>query len=403
MDKNIILVFNRMSPEYTPIEDMLGNKASDAVVLCPEEHKTKYKKVKQTIGFENYIYNDEVEKTANDIAKKHKITAVIATSEFDLVRSGKIRDLLGIDGQTELSAKAYRDKFLMKQLIRKAGIDTASFLSLKDNFDISYSSNLLKFTFVIKPRKGVGSRGVEIIKNEKELLNWVNSNSNHSDMMVEEYMDCPMFHVDGLFANDKIYGLTVSKYLGSCLGVKSGKSLGSIQYRESTVLFQKIEAATNKILRALPTPSVTPFHLEVFVDSNNTVFFSEIASRVAGGNIDQIVKLKNNLDLTETWVKYQLNKDLDNLSKINISDDVFGLIIFPPKMGILKRIATKCDLPYIVKYIVKNQVGDSFHNIESSVDCIAYAIIKGVDELDLENKLTSLNHWFYQNLEILEK
>lgn len=396
--ESVMLIFDRMWVEDATIDGFLGDKAANAIVLCPQEYQTRCGKVKQVIGFDNYLFNDDVEKKALDIGEKYNVTTVIATHEFDLVRAGRVRDALGVDGQTELSATAYRDKLQMKNYIRKAGLKTASFFPLSNNFPISYASKLLKAPLVIKPRWGAGSKDVKIIRNDDDLFTWDEQNESFSNFMTEEYMDHHMYHVDGLKVADQIFGLTVSKYVGSCLDVKSGHSLGSIQLRSDSQLFQKAKDHIMQVISALPSPAVTPFHLEIFINSDEDIIFSEIASRVAGGNIDQIVKLKNNIDLINTWIRYQFNKDLSDLSEIKESKDVFGLIIFPPRMGKLKKIATECNHPNIVKYVVKNKVGDDFNLIRSSADCIAYAIFKGKDENELENTLQDINKWFYDNL-----
>ncbi|MFH1223773.1 MAG: ATP-grasp domain-containing protein [Pseudomonadota bacterium] len=398
--ENVILVFDRMWVEDQAIDTFLGDQAINAIVLCPDEYKQRCGKVKRVIGFENYLYNENVALAAIDIGREYNVTEVIGTHEFDLIRAGRVRDELGVQGQTKISATAYRDKLVMKQCIRKAELKTACFLPLCDNTDLSHAAALLTLPIVVKPRDGAGSKAVEILRSKDDVSGWSSRNASHLNMMIEEYLNYPMYHIDGLKAGDQILGLTVSKYIGTCLDVKSGNSLGSIQLKDDSVLFQKAKDHASKTINALPGPDVMPFHLEIFVDQNENIIFSEIASRVAGGNIDQIVKLKHNIDLLDVWIKYQLNKDLRDLSNVRSSKEVFGLIIFPPKMGQLQKIPTECNHHDVIKYVVKNKVGDDFSLIRSSADCIAYAIFKGRDEHELESTLKDINKWFYQNLVI---
>jgi ATP-grasp domain len=394
-----ILVFQRAAPDYTPLEDYLGNSAPQAVVLCPAEHAPKYVSPREVIGFENYPYSPQVEETAVRLCDRYRFRAVIAISEFDLERAGRLRDLLHLEGQNEKSATAFRDKYVMKRILSEAGVRCARFMEFDQEAPMRHVVAALGFPLVIKPRNSVGSRGVEIIHNADELERWATRSSDRSNLMAEEYVDLPMYHVDGLFHRGDVIALSASRYIGTCLDFRKGWPLGGIQIKSNTPLFDRIERHTRHVLKVLPTPDFTPFHLEIFVDGANgkdpTILFSEIASRVGGGNVEDTMELKHGIVFSRAWIRHQLDGDVAELRDCKTVDSLFGWILFTLIPGTVKHIPEGCNHPNVLKYKAKKKKGDVIDNAHSSVDCMAFAVISGDTEQELAKTFEEVTSWFY--------
>ena len=92
-------------------------------------------------SFENYVDNVDVEIKAIQLSKKYNITNILSISEFDVVRSAKLREILHCPGQSLISAEAYRDKLLMKQLLHGSSVNIPKFEKsfLKHKLKILYN------------------------------------------------------------------------------------------------------------------------------------------------------------------------------------------------------------------------------------------------------------------------
>jgi biotin carboxylase len=57
---------------------------------------------------------------------------ILTTAEVDVIRAAELREELGIPGQRRESARAYRDKYVMKSIVAEAGIRTAAMGLVED-------------------------------------------------------------------------------------------------------------------------------------------------------------------------------------------------------------------------------------------------------------------------------
>lgn len=399
----VILVLHRQSPLIVPIEDYLGKDANRAIVLCPNEYVGIYRKSQKVVGFDDYPNNESVEKAGQDILRQYRVKTVIATGEFDIERAGRLRALASLPGQTAQSAEAFRDKLIMKQYASRNGIQCAKYMPLEKAQDLDVAKNTFGYPFVIKPRAGAASVGVEIIRNETQLNDWITQAKELKGYMAEEYISDPMYHVDGFYVRDTIFAFTVSKYLGTCLDYREHLPIASIQINNDSDLHRAMREFTNDVLAAFPTPTATPFHLEVFVDERypNKILFSEIASRVGGGKIEVATFFRHNIYLSKPWIQFQLDGNLSSLDDCKTNENLFGWVLFPPIPGLVEQIPTACENEHVVMYEATISVGNSIPSEHpSNGQHMAYAVILGAAESDLQEACRAVTKWFYNNLKI---
>ena len=80
---------------------------------------------------------------------------VVVLSENDLIRGARIRKLLGIQtGQTVENALRYRDKVLMKDILREGWVAVPECSPVESAADLITFTRLHGFPVVVKPRLG---------------------------------------------------------------------------------------------------------------------------------------------------------------------------------------------------------------------------------------------------------
>ncbi|MED4130651.1 hypothetical protein [Shouchella miscanthi] len=94
--------------------------------------------------------NDYLEMRVREIMNLYNIDRIIAHDEYDLIRVGKIRDYYGIEGQSELSARMFRDKVFMKETASKT-VDVPKFKRIESIFDVIEFVESNNYPFIIKP------------------------------------------------------------------------------------------------------------------------------------------------------------------------------------------------------------------------------------------------------------
>lgn len=82
---------------------------------------------------------------------------------------GEARDLAGIAGMGARIATQFRDKSVMKDVLRAAGVPVARHALIESDADAWDFANLVGMPLILKPVDGLGSRGTQRIEREAQL------------------------------------------------------------------------------------------------------------------------------------------------------------------------------------------------------------------------------------------
>lgn len=228
-------------------------------------------------------------------------------SEFDLLRAARLRAALGIPGQTLASAKAYRDKAVMKELLAAAGIPMAPYAPIPDATTLHTFIAEHGYPVVVKPRTGAGSMGVEVLHDSAELAAYLELNpclggDDDAALLAEKFIAHDLFHVDGLVI-DGVLVFSWPSACGSCLSYRDGDALVSAMLDAQDPLFEPLRQLTLEAMGALPTPATTTFHAEIFRTPEGELLLNEIASRIGGGKIYETCRLALDVDMARDYVR----------------------------------------------------------------------------------------------------
>ncbi|PZD96792.1 carboxylate--amine ligase [Paenibacillus sambharensis] len=388
-----ILILNR-GASY-PYDQWLKELQEELLILTtPKRAKecTRYSVVKT---FDNYEMNGAVELEAIALYREHHFHTLLATSEFDILRAAKIRDYLGISGQTYESALAFRNKMVMKRLLREAGVEVPACLVVETATDIRRFVDTHGFPIVCKPVDGSGSVDTCIIRSDEDLVNYIR-NGIAPNTEVESFIEGDMYHVDGLVIKGQLIFSWPSKYMNGCLAYQEGNYNGSYLLAPDDPMTPRLKDFTAQVIEALPTPLHTSFHAEIFVTPDDRLVFCEIASRTGGGLIQQAVKQGFGVDLTRLSIQAQCGMKIDMAEAAPHSDTMVpsGFVLIPPGKGIVRYIPEECTLDGITLYKVSARPGQTFNGTESSVDTVVSMLIKGETVQEVQARIVRAAEWF---------
>ena len=292
----------------------------------------------ENIKYKYYIHSsdcnnlEELERISEEVKKWNvKFDYSFQISEYAVEILGYINSKLNFEGIKYEDIHKFRDKVIMKTSI-SANIKKPKLYDIDD-----IKKDIIKYPVIVKPRCFAGSWGVQKFSSKEDLLLYLNdkkcdytrkSNYNINDVEVEEYIDAPICHIDGLVFNGNIVICVASEYIGTCLDYSNGKTLGSIigtdEQQEKALPF------ANKINKSLKLPNGV-FHLEAFWNKNDFIFL-EIAVRFGGAEIVPNFEKAYGINLIHEHIKCQLGikpPAIKNLYKY------FGFIIFPKPVGLV--------------------------------------------------------------------
>lgn len=392
-----VLIINRNKPSTVNYYEILKDLKLDIIMLTKEEFIDKIPKFGEIIGYKNFDNSDLPYLDAIKISKNKKINCLLSIHEFDLVKSGMIRDYLGIEGQSEESAIAFRDKVIMKNIASKV-IKTPKYQRIKNIIDIVEFIKENDYPVIIKPIDGAASTGIFKIENDNQLRSFLEK-GKIEELIIETFVEGDIYHIDGLYENGKVVFSYPSKYVTPCLDFQSNKTLASYMLHPNNPMLTRLNKAVGDILNVLPTPkNCIAFHAEIFHTPEDELVFCEIASRVGGAKIVDVIEHATGINILAEWIRAQCSNARNEY--ISKNSKLSGWVIIPPQKGQLVSMKTNIPYKWVIDCDIKEGIiGKNFDGAGSSIDYIASLFVEGKDEGEIIERIEVINQWFLDNVE----
>lgn len=272
--------------------------------------------------------------TVLDLAARYagRIAGITTTSELFLLLTAHVRESLDLPGKTREYTIKLRDKWAMKQAARAFDIRTAAGVlapaALADDWTRArWDPDASRF--FVKPRWLSGSRGTNEAHGSTELRRLLDRlGPQAGDYLVEEYVDGPLFHIDGLVTAGSL-DFIVSAYERPTHTAGGGIPLSSATVDDPELLGRAGDFISSVVEAWGLYDEV--FHCEAFLVDGDFVF-CELAGRPGGAGVPEVYDLVRGIDLR--WAKTALDLGLSPArlpSRLNVRFGAGGwTVIYDP-------------------------------------------------------------------------
>ncbi|MGF1427364.1 ATP-grasp domain-containing protein [Kitasatospora sp. LaBMicrA B282] len=328
--------------------------------------------------------------------------AVCSGLEFCLLNAAAVA-AVGGGGRADVHrALAMRDKYVQKQAVRAAGIDTAGCAVLDDLGTAGPPD--LAFPLVLKPLDGGGVRDTRVLADAAALraaAAAARAAGASGPWLLEEFVPGAEFKVDGLVRDGEIRLLSVSRYLQNLIEVRQGGLVAHVvlepeRHRE---LYAGVHAVAAAAFEALDHKDGV-FHLEVFQHpQDGRIVFGECAARVGGGRTDEVVRRRHGVDLHAEWARWALGLPAGEPVAPTVADGAaIGGMNLPAPPGVVTAAPTVEEVlgrPGVVYAEVSLAPGAVMPDTTAGSNLRAgLAVLTGRDEAQVEQRLRELAAWF---------
>jgi hypothetical protein len=406
-----IAILNRLALDYAPYSRWLAPHRDDLILFNSKEKWRSHEEDAKDIAaeyntielIENYDLGGLLELKVLEHHRAKPIERILSNSEIDIIRAAKLREMLGIAGQSLKSATAYRDKVVMKTLALEAGIPVAAFAPVDCAMDLIDFVERNGYPVVLKPRTGAGSINTAVLRDPAALTTALTKGLTPilelaPNLMVETFVKGTMIHLDGIIENQQILISWPSVYLNGCLAFQSGDYLGSYLLGPDNPLVPRLKTFIKVLIAALPSPRNMVFHAEVFHTPEDQFVFCEIACRTGGAKVAEVTELAFGVNIREAWFRIETGVGYDRSRLTNTPAVQAGWLLFPPLPRTLVTIPDSCSLPGVRDYKATDKVGQRFEAGKTSVDQVAAFVIEGRSEAEVKSRILAAAHWFSENV-----
>jgi biotin carboxylase len=248
------------------------------------------------------------------ISRKMKPDRVVALEEFDVVTAALIREHFQLPGMNASVAKGFRDKLVMARSAQDAGIDVPDFVPLINPEDVRGFIERVLPPWIIKPRSDVSAIGIrkvdsadEVWESFEEMNKRENLRERGSYYFLARFIPGEVFHVDSVVNNGRISFAGTNRYGRPPMQVAHhGGAYVSRTVARGSENEKKLLEANRTLVKALGMKKGAT-HAE-FIKSNadGKFYFLEIAARVGGAYIAEVLEAASGLNLWREWARIEV-------------------------------------------------------------------------------------------------
>jgi len=249
------------------------------------------------------------------IARKVKPDRVVALEEFDVMTAALIREHFCLPGMSSSTAKTFRDKYRMAEAAKTVGIDLPEFVPLISPDDVRDFMERVPPPWIIKPRSDVSAIGIRKVSEATEvwsLIDEMNARENlrerASYYLLAQFIPGEVFHVDSIVGDGRVLFAGANRYGRPPLEVAHGGGA----YVSRTVAHRsenekKLFAINRQLVKALKLDRGAAHAEFIKSDADGKFYFLEIAARVGGAYIADVLEAASGLNLWREWAKMEVN------------------------------------------------------------------------------------------------
>ncbi len=235
------------------------------------------------------------------------IDRIMGMLEQIQVSLGEIRDRLGVPGMGAKAANNFRDKAVMKSVLRSAGVPCARH-ALINSAQIGLDfANQTGYPVIVKPPAGAGAQGTFRIENEQQLgecLAHVKPSAQNPTVM-EEFIVGKEHSFDSICLQGKLIWSSISNYTPGPLEVVREPWIQwcvVIPREDNLPQYQSIRAIAESALSALGMQTGLS-HMEWFLRPDGSIAISEVGARPPGAQITSLISYAHDFNLYRAWAE----------------------------------------------------------------------------------------------------
>lgn len=248
---------------------------------------------------------DDVIERATQWLRGKSVDRVLANWEVLVMLAARLRERWGIPGMSAETVRGFRDKELMKERVRAAGLRVPRSRRARTERELRDAAADIGLPLVVKPIAGAGSADTYAARSPGELEAAIHSTRGVPEVSVEEYVEGEEFTFDTVCMGGKPAFENVASYLPKPLEARSHEWISPVIITVRDMGQERLAKGLElgrEVLRALGmTDGFT--HMEWFLTPKGEAVFGEIGCRPGGAHLVDQMNYTCDADLFREWAR----------------------------------------------------------------------------------------------------
>jgi biotin carboxylase len=268
-------------------------------------------------------------KAVSYAARTRKIDRIVALDEFDMENVSAIREHLRIPGMGLTTVRYFRDKLAMRARAKEAGVNVPEFVHALNHDALRDFMGRVPGPWLLKPRSQASGIGMKKFQRPEELWGWLDQlGDEQSQFLLEQFIPGSIFHVDSVVSDKQAQFADVHAYGTPPLEVSHGGGVfttrtlerDSEDARALRVINQQLVTALG-LMRGVTHGEFLKAH------ADGRFYFIEIAARVGGAYISEVVEAASGINLWREWAKLEVGAGKEPYTLPQVRRDYAGVIV----------------------------------------------------------------------------
>jgi len=255
-----------------------------------------------------FLTIEQILNTVSYMARARRFDRVVALDEFDLETAAQIREHMRIRGMGVTASAYYRDKLAMRTGALESGFLVPPFCRVLNYDELREYMARVPAPWLLKPRSEASALGIRKIHEPEQLWRALDElGDRQSRFLLEKFVPGDIYHVDSVVFDGKVVFSVAHQYGRPPFQVMHEGGV----FTTRTVDRSSSDWAALTELNARLTPSLGMArgvtHAEyIKAHADGQFYFLEIAARVGGAFIADLVATSTGVNLWREWARLEV-------------------------------------------------------------------------------------------------
>jgi len=254
------------------------------------------------------LTREQITNTVTWLVRTRKFERIVALDEFDMHTAAQLREHMRIPGMGLTTTAYFRDKLAMRFEAKRAGILVPEFTPILNYDDLRAYMDSVPAPWVLKPRAEASAIGIRKLHDSEQLWRTLDELGDaQSHYLLERFVPGDIFHVDAVTSERKVIFSEVSRYGQPPMEVMHEGGVFTTRVVDRNSEDAKALVAMNeKLVPALGMVRGVSHGEYIKADEDGRYYFLEVAARVGGAFIAELVEHSTGLNLWAEWARIEV-------------------------------------------------------------------------------------------------
>jgi biotin carboxylase len=253
------------------------------------------------------LSTEQILNTVSWMARARRFDRVVALDEFDLETAAQVREHMRIRGMGVTATAYYRDKLAMRTGAQDAGFLVPQFCRVLNYDELRAYMEHVSPPWLLKPRSEASALGIRKIEEPEQLWRAIDElGDRQSRFLMEQFVPGDIFHVDSIVSEGKVVFSVAHQYGRPPMQVMhEGGVFTTRTVDRASTDWAELTALNSKLAPALGMARGVTHAEYIKAHADGRFYFLEIAARVGGAFIADLVAASTGVNLWREWARLE--------------------------------------------------------------------------------------------------